>query len=177
MKNLIGSEITLLRRRYDEALAQHGTPAVYQYPNLAKSNVQGEPEIDSYSEEVPTSIIFDGNPKVKTYKRYGWVVENSDDLPALIHCSFNLPHLQKDCLFKIAGMYTELPGRIFRVTELSYDLMAADHIVCQVVPEFEKQTVRRTEKETKQTFNKSNHFLNNPVNYRGDYHTTKEDVE
>ena len=93
--NLIGPDIQLMRSRYDEALNMQGIPAKYQYPNLAASNTQGEPLIDSYSEFIDTHVFFDGSPKVKTYKRYGWVVENDKDLPFLIHCSFNLPKLQK----------------------------------------------------------------------------------
>ena len=96
MNNLIGPDIQLMRDRYDEALKLQGIPTTYQYPNMASSNIHGESVVDSYSEYIETSIFFDSNPKVKTFRRYGWVVENDDNLPFLIHCSFNLPHLQKD---------------------------------------------------------------------------------
>ena len=171
--NLIGSDITLMRKRYDEALKMQGISCKYQYPNLADTNVHGEPVIDSYSEMVETYIFFDGTPKVKTYKRYGWVVENDANLPFLVHCSFNLPHLQKDSLFHIGGQYADMPDRIFRVTEITCDLQCPDHMICQVVPAYEKQTVGRTDTEVKQTFNKSNHFLKQNTDYRGDYMTDK----
>ena len=45
---------------------------------------------------IDTHIFFDGNPKVKTYKRLGWFVANDENLPFLVHCSFHLPHLQAD---------------------------------------------------------------------------------
>lgn len=167
---LIAEDIKLMRARYDEALQMQGIPCKYQYPIMANSNAQGEPEIDSYSPEQQASIFFDGNPKVKTYKRLGWVVENSEDLPFLIHCSFNLEHVQKDSIFRIAGLYTDVPERIFRVTEITYDLQAPDHLICQVVPEYEKQIVRRTEKEISKTFNKSNHFIQNSIDYRGNWY-------
>ena len=48
-------------------------------------------------------VFFDGNPKVKTFKRYGWVVENDKDLPFLIHCSWNLAHVQKDAFNPCSG--------------------------------------------------------------------------
>lgn len=175
--NLIGPDITLMRARYDEALAMRGIPAVYQYPNIATSNVQGEPVIDSYSDYVNTHIFFDGNPKIKTFKRYGWVVENDANLPFLIHCSFNLAHMQKDCLFRISGQYSELPDRIFRVTEITMDLQAPDHLVCQVVPVYDEKPTGRTDKEVARTFNTSNHFLKQPVDYRGHYHNTQEDTK
>ena len=110
----------------------------------------------------------------KTYKRYGWVVENDKDLPFLIHCSFNLPELQRDCIFRISGQYTGLPDRVFRVTELTCDIQAPDHMVAQVIPCYDKQLVGRTRKEIEKTFNKSNHFLSVPTDYRGQYITQQK---
>lgn len=167
--NLIGEDIKIMRVRYDEALDMQGIPCKYQYPNMPDTNAQGESVIDSYSEMIDTHIFFDGNPKVKTYKRFGWVVENNQDLPFLVHCSFNLPFLQRDSLFHLSGQYTGMPDRVFRVTELTCDLQAPDHIVAQVVPVYDKQTVGRTKKEIEKTFNKSNYFLRTPTDYRGQY--------
>lgn len=168
-QHLIGSDILLMRKRYNEALAMQGVPAKYQFPNLAKANEQGEPEIDSYSEPMDAYIFFDGNPKAKTFKRYGWVVDNDSDLPFIIHCSWDLPKVQKDSIFTMSGLYSELTERKFRVTEITYDMVAADHLVCQVVPIANGQSITgRTRKEIKQTFSKSNHFLNQPVDYHGD---------
>lgn len=175
--NLIGEDIKLLRTRYDEALKMQGVPVIYQYPLKPTTNSQGESVVDSFSEYVNTYIFFDGNPKIKTLKRYGWVVENNQDLPFLIHCSFNLPHLQRDSIFRISGQYSELPDRIFRVTEITYDIQCADHLVCQVIPVYDEQPVGYTKKEVAKKFNTSNHFLKSDVDYRGDYHTTQEDTK
>lgn len=158
-----------MRKRYDEALEMQGIPCTYQYPHMADSNNQGEPVIDSYSDMEDVHIFFDGNPKVKTYKRLGWVVENDKNLPFLIHCSFNLQNLQKDSLFHISGHYTGMPTRTFRVIELTSDLQAPDHMIAQVVPSYEKQTVGRTKKEIEKTYDKSNHFITKPTDYRGQY--------
>lgn len=167
--NLIGEDITLMRDRYDEALEMQGIPCRYQFPLMPTSNAQGEAVVDSYSDMIGTHIFFDGNPKVKTYKRLGWVVENDKNLPFLVHCSFNLKNLQKDCLFHIAGQYTNMPNRIFRVTELTCDMQAPDHMVAQVVPVYDKNVVGRTKKEVEKTFNTSNHFLKPNIDYRGQY--------
>lgn len=165
--SIIGEDIKMMRERYKEALLQQGVPCKYQFPNLATTNVQGESVIDSYSEEMDINIFFDGNPKAKTFKRYGWVVENDKNLPFLIHCSWDLPHLQKDSIFRIGGHFAELPERVFKVTEITYDLQCPDHLLCQVVPVYEKQIVGRTDGETKTTYNKSNRFLQKDVDYRG----------
>lgn len=156
-----------MRKRYDEALKLQGIPCRYQFPNLPDTNTQGETVVDSYSDFLETFIFFEGSPKVKTFKRMGWVVENDKDLPFLIHCSFNLPNLQKDSIFRIAGQYSDVNERVFKVTELSYDLQAPDHIVAQVVPVYDKQIVGRTDKEIERTFNRSSHFIKQDVDYRG----------
>lgn len=177
MNNLIGPDIKLMRARYDEALKLQGIPCKYQFPNLPDTNNQGEAMIDSYSEPMDTSIFFEGNPKVRTFKRLGWVVENSQDLPALIHCSFNLPHVQRDSIFRIAGQYSELPDRTFRVTEITYDIQAPDHLVCQIIPVYDDNIVGRTPKEVRKQFSSSNHFLKQETDYRGNYHMTREQTE
>lgn len=171
MNNLIGSDIVLMRKRYDEALQLQGVPCKYQFPILPDTNERGESVVDSYSPSEDCFIFFEGSPKVKTFKRLGWVVENNSELPFLIHCSFNLKNVQRDSIFRIAGQYTDLPERVFKVTEMSYDLQAPDHIVCQVIPVYDEQVVGRTKKEVEQTFNKSEHFIKQPVDYRGEYIT------
>lgn len=170
-KNLIGSDVKIMRYYYDEALKAQGIPAKYQYPQMPDTNVQGEPVIDTYSIPEDTFIFFEGAPKLRTFKRYGWVVENHDDLPFLVHCSFNLNNLQKDCLFEISGQHADLPSRTFRVTELTTDLQCPDHIVAQVIPVYEDgiPAVGRTRKEVERTYNQSNRFLKKPVDYRGNY--------
>ena len=177
LNSLIGPDIILMRARYDEALQLQGIPVLYQFPNLATSNSNGEPLIDSYSEPIETNIFYDGNPTIRTFKKYGWVVENDKNLPFLAHCSFNLLHVQKDCIFRIAGQYTGMPERIFRVTEITMDLQCPDHIVCQIIPVYEEQIVGRTDIEIKNQFNTSNHFIKNEVDYRGNYYTTREENE
>ena len=176
LNNLIGPDITLMRKRYDEALQLCGIPCLYQFPNFPGSNVQGESLIDSYSEPMDCHIFFEGSPKVKTFQRYGWVVENDKELPFLVHCSFSLPHVQRDSLFRISGQYAEIPDRIFRVTEITYDLVAPDHLVCQIVPVYDAEhVVGRTPTEIKQTFNSSNHFLKPTTDYRGMSHESNEE--
>lgn len=177
LNNLIGQDIKLWRKRYDEALNLQGIPAIYRYPLMPDTNEHGETVVEAYSDNIETFVFFEGNPQIKTFKRYGWVVENDSNLPFLIHCSFNLPHVQKDSIFTLSGQYSELPDRVFRVTEISYDMQAPDHIVCQIIPVYEKQIVGYTNKEVENKFNKSNHFLKQEADYRGHHYTTKKDVK
>lgn len=165
--HLIGQDILLMRNRYDEALQMQGIPCKYQFPNIPNSSDQGEPDIDSYSTMIDTFIFFDSTPKIKTFRRYGWVVENDDNLPFIVHCSWNLQNVQKDSLFRFSGQYTNVPDRVFRVVAITYDAQAPDHLICQVIPVYDQQAVGRTKSEIKHTFNKSNHFLTSNKDYRG----------
>lgn len=174
MTRLIGEDIKLMRARYDEALEMQGIECEYQYPVMDDHNDQMESVADHLSVPEKTYIFFEGNPKVRTFKRFGWVVENSADLPFLIHCSFNLEHVQRDCVFTLSGMYTELAERKFRVTEITYDIQAPDHLVCQVVPVYEKQAVGRTKEEVARTFDSSSHFIKQDVDYRGQTFTSSD---
>lgn len=175
--NLIGSDIKLMRKRYNEALQLQGVPCKYQFPLMAESNNSGDPVVDSYSDYLDTHIFFDGSPKMKTFKRYGWVVENDSNLPFLIHCSFDLPHVQKDSIFTIGGQYSELPDRVFRVTEITQDIQAPDHIICQVVPVYGEEITGRTKKENQRRYDKSNFFLKDPTDYRGSYPNTQSEIK
>lgn len=74
-QNLVQEDIKLMRDRYDEALEMLGIPAKYQFPNIPDSNLYGEPVIDSYSVPEDVYIFFESAPKLKTFKRLGWVVE------------------------------------------------------------------------------------------------------
>lgn len=174
-KHLIQSDILLMRNRYDEALSMQGIPALYQYPILNTTNEQGEPVVDHYSIEENVFIFFDSMPKIKTYKRLGWVVANDEDLPFLIHCSFNLKHLQRDCIFRFSGQYTGMDDKIFRVTQLTTDMQCPDHVTCQVIPVYDKVTLQgRTKQQVKNTYNSSSHFINRNLDYRGKEITTKD---
>lgn len=165
--SIISQDIELMRDRYDEALKMRGISCIYQYPISPDVNSQSEIVADGMSDPEQTQIFFDSSPKLKTYKRLGWVVENDKNLPFLVHCSFNLQNLQRGSIFRMSGMYTGMPERVFRVTELTCDLEAPDHMIAQVVPVYDNRIVGDTKSEIKNKYNKSNHYLKNDVDYRG----------
>ena len=127
-------EVDYLRRQFEETVKQLGILFKYQYPLGNDVDSFAQPAPDGYSTEREVYGIFDGEPKLKTYRNLGWVVEKSDNLPFLIHVPFNTERLQRGALFKIAGQLTGIEERIFQVTELTTGLVCPDHIVCQIVP-------------------------------------------
>lgn len=127
-------EVMYLRRQFNETVKHLGILFKYQYPLGNNLDDFSQPSPDGYSRELEVYGIFDGEPKLKTYKNLGWVVEKGDNLPFLIHIPFDTERIQKGALFKISGQITGIEERIFQVTEISTGLVCPDHIVCQIVP-------------------------------------------
>lgn len=127
-------EVDYLREQFKETVKQLGVRFTYQYPLGNNVDDFAQPAPDGYSCELEVYGIFDGEPKLKTYRNLGWVVEKNDNLPFLIHIPFDTEHIQKGALFKTAGQLTGIEARIFQVTELTTELVCPDHIVCQIVP-------------------------------------------
>lgn len=134
MSLIVEKEIEYLRRQFRFAVEQIGVQFMYRYPLNNAIDVFNQPAPDGYSERIPVYGVFEGEPKLKTYKNLGWVVEKSDNLPFLIHIPFDTPHIQRGCLFEIDGQITSIESRLFQVTELSTGLVCPDHIICQIVP-------------------------------------------
>ena len=134
MSLIVEKEIEYLRRQFRFAVEQIGVQFMYRYPLNNAIDVFNQPAPDGYSERIPVYGVFEGEPKLKTYRNLGWVVEKSDNLPFLIHIPFDTPHVQRGCLFEIDGQITSIESRLFQVTELSTGLVCPDHIICQIVP-------------------------------------------
>lgn len=134
MSLIVANEIEYLRRQFKFAVEQIGVQFMYRYPLNNAIDVFNQPAPDGYSERIPIYGVFEGEPKLKTYRNLGWVVEKSDNLPFLIHIPFDTPHIQRGCLFEIDGQITSIESRLFQVTELSTGLVCPDHIICQIVP-------------------------------------------
>lgn len=127
-------EVDYLRKQFNETVKQLGVLFKYQYPLGNNIDDFAQPAPDGYSEELDVYGIFDGEPKLKTYRNLGWVVEKSDNLPFLIHIPFDTKRIQKGALFKTAGQLTGIEPRVFQVVELTAGLVCPDHIICQIVP-------------------------------------------
>lgn len=99
MSLIVPEEIDYLRQQFKFTVKQVGVLFQYRYPLNNKIDYFNQPAPDGYSERMPVYGIFEGEPKLKTYRNLGWVVEKSDNLPFLIHVPFDVPHIQRGCLF------------------------------------------------------------------------------
>ena len=134
MSLIVPKEVDYLRTQFKLTVMQLGVLFKYRYPLNNAVDQNNQPAPDGYSTESDVYGIFDGEPKLKTYRNLGWVVEKGDNPPFLIHIPFDTPHIQKGCLFEIEGQVTSIESRLFQVTELTIGLVCPDHIVCQIVP-------------------------------------------
>lgn len=134
MSLIVPAEVEYLRAQFKLTVVQLGVLFKYRYPLNSNVDMYDQPAPDGYSTESDVYGIFDGEPKLKTYRNLGWAVEKNDNLPFLIHVPFDTPHIQKGCLFSIDGQVTEIEARLFQVTELTTGLVCPDHIICQIVP-------------------------------------------
>ena len=134
MSLIVPAEIEYMRRMFKFTVEQVGVQFLYRYPLNNDVDSYNQPAPDGYSERMSIFGIFDGEPKLKTYKDLGWVAEKNDNLPFLIHVPFDVPHIQAGCLFESDGQITGIKPRLFQVKELSTPLVCPDHIVCQIVP-------------------------------------------
>lgn len=134
MSLIVPQEIEYLRKQFKFTVEQIGVEFRYKYPLNNSIDFFNQPAPEGYSEGESVYGIFDGDPKLETYKNLGWVVEDNDNLPFLIHVPFDVPHIQRGCLFESDGQITSIESRLFQVTKLTTALVCPDHIVCQIVP-------------------------------------------
>ena len=175
--NLIQSEeVEILRAYYDEALEMQGVPCTYQYPLKNDWNIHGEQAADSFSEPINTFAGIEAEPKISTLRKLGWVVENDSALPFLLHVSFGLPELQKGCKFMFAGLHTNLPAREFVVERMTMPFQAPDHMIVEVIPQYDKNGgIAECPIEKQKQLDKEELFMVEETDYRGDAYDLTDD--
>jgi hypothetical protein len=166
---IVDEEVQMLREMYDEGLEMQGVPVRYQYPLKNDYNTHGEQAADSFSEFIDTFVGVEAEPKISTIRKLGWVVENSADLPFLLHASFNLPEIQKGSKFFFAGLHTGLPSREFVVERMSMEFQVPDHIVCEVIPQYRADGgIAECPVEKQKQLDKETLFFEEESDYRGE---------
>jgi len=175
---IVDEEVQMLREMYDEGLEMQGVPVQYQYPLKNDYNLYGEQAADAFSELIDTFCGVEAQPKIATLKKLGWVVENSSELPFLLHVSFNLPEIQKGSKFFFAGLHTGLPTREFVVERMSMEFQVPDHIICEVIPQYRKDGGIAEDAVAKQKLlDKETLFFEEESDYRGEvYDLTDGDI-
>lgn len=133
---LLGSDIKLHRKWFEEFVVLYGIQTYYRAPKAGKSYTTYTEIESNYDEPLQVGVIFDEHPTQQTMKKIGWVSE-LQEAPPIMHVPYDLVGLQQGALFYIPSGLDNAPARLFRVTKLTNGIVYPASITCQVAPEFE----------------------------------------
>lgn len=159
MGTLFQHDATIYRRFFKEQAKLLGIPALYQYPIEMDHTAHAQEDPKGYSDPIPLDIIFDQSPKLKTWKKLGWVPESPEDNSYLIQVPYDTPNLQKGSLITLPSPLPLIPSRVFKITEITVDQVLPDSWYCKVAPKFEKMNAL-TEEDYKDKPNAYLHIEN-----------------
>lgn len=116
---LVDDDAKIFRGFFKEMAKLRGIRCKYQYVLPGKDYTIYSELKATYSEEVLADIVFEEMPTQRTLRRHGWFSEDKkDDTPYIAHVSFDLPYLQKGCLFWVPSGATGV-HKPFRVEDIS----------------------------------------------------------
>ena len=133
---LLQPTIKLHRAYFKEMVKLLGIYCVYRYPLSDKHYTTYAEMQSNYSEPMLVGCIFNDHPDQKTLKKIGWIAELQQNA-SIIHVDYDLPNLQRGCLFIVPSGLDDGQGRLFRVVKLSNIMVYPASIACEVVPEYE----------------------------------------
>lgn len=99
-------ELEYMRKQFVEAASLQGRIARFFQINHSKWK-NTDPDI-IYSDPVDVAYTLDANPEISTISRYGWFVEDRNNLPILAYLTFydlegNPVKIEEQCLMEITS--------------------------------------------------------------------------
>jgi hypothetical protein len=133
---LLNRENLILHRKWFEEMTRLiGISCLHKAPRKDKHYNEDGELISNYEEPEMTGCIFVEHPDAKTMRKIGWVTELEENA-SLIHVPYDLKGLQQGSLFIIPDTFDPKKGRVFRVTQMSANLVYPASITCEIVPEW-----------------------------------------
>lgn len=149
MGQLFSKDATIYRKFFKEQAKLLGIHVEYRYPIDMEFTTHAQENPKGYSEPQEVDIIFDSSPKLSTLRKLGWVSEDKSDKPYLIQAPFDIPNLQKGCLFILPSPEPLSESRVFKVVDIQVDQVMPDSWYCHVAPKLEEQYAIKTEEDYK----------------------------
>lgn len=129
-------DILLHRGYFEEMVKMLGVNVIHRAPRPGKSyTTYAEIESNYYEPEL-VGCIFDEHPNQRTMKKLGWNAELSENA-SIISVPYDLKGLQQGSLFTIPSALDHSVGRLFRVTEITSQMIYPSSFTCKLVPEWE----------------------------------------
>ena len=129
-------DMKLHREYFLEMCSLIGVKVIHRAPRPSKT-WSTYAEIDSnYYEPELVPCIFDEHPNQRTLKTLGWVSELQES-PSIISVPYDIKGLQQGSLFIVPSAFDKSKGRLFRVVEITGQMIYPASLTCKLVPEFE----------------------------------------
>jgi hypothetical protein len=145
-------DILLQRKYFDEMTRMVGVRVIHRAPRQSKTyTTYAEIDTNFYEPEL-VGCIFEEHPTQKTMKKLGWNSELSDSA-SLISVPYDLRGLQKGSLFIVPSAFDNTKGRLFRVVEISGEMIYPCSLTCKIVPEFENTFTDASFNHRRDSFN------------------------
>lgn len=134
---LYGPDIKLQRSYFKEMTKLMGVNVIVKTPREQNKHYTSHGELESnYNEPILVGCIFDEYPEQKTLKKLHWVSELQENA-SIIHLPFDLENLQQGTLVIVPSGLDKKEGRVFRVVEISLEMIYPASVACKIVPEWE----------------------------------------
>lgn len=129
-------DLKLHRTYFIEMCSMLGIKVIHRAPRPSKTWTTYA-EIDSnYYEPELVPCIFEEHPNQRTLKTLGWVAELQES-PSIISVPYDLKGLQQGSLFILPSAFDNSKGRLFRVVEITGQMIYPASLTCKLVPEYE----------------------------------------
>lgn len=138
---LLNSSTLLHRNYFNEMVKLIGIKVIYRAPRQDKHYTTYAEVESNYEDPIVTYCIFEEHPNQKTLKKIGWVSELQEN-SSFIYVSYDLPGLQRDCLFVVPSGLDNGKGRLFRVISLANSIVYPSAMICEIAPEYEDTLVK-----------------------------------
>lgn len=146
---LITPDILLQRTYFKQMVELLGVWPIYLAPRPGKYYTTYAEIKSNYQEPEQVGCIFDEHPPQRTMKKLGWDSELQENA-SVISVPYDLHDLQPGALFIIPSAFDNTKGRLFRVTEISGEMIYPASLTCKLVPEFE-DTLPESKKDFKRS--------------------------
>ena len=135
---LLNDTIKIQRQYFEEMVSLIGVYCVYMAPKKDKHWTTYAEIESNYEQPEQVGCIFQEHPDQKTMKMLGWVSELQNDA-SIISVPYSLKDkgLQVGALFIVPSAMDNTNGRLFRVVEISNEMVYPSSITCKLVPEYE----------------------------------------
>lgn len=125
----------LFRKWFDEMCHLQGIKVIYRRVDdelYDKYSDYGEIKEET-GKPIEVWVMFEEYPKQKTMRKLGWNTEALDSCP-IMHVPYDLPDLQRGCVFVIQSGVDSSEVRLFKVLELENDAIYPYAMACKLGP-------------------------------------------